>query len=207
MPHQLSGGQQQRVALARALVMEPRVLLLDEPLSNLDAHLREELRHEISLIRERTGLTIVYVTHDQEEALALADRIVILDSGIIRQAGTPIDVYSSPKDAFVGGFIGKASFLPVTYRDGHAHMADIAIAVSAPDIPNGPARLMVRPEAVTLVETGIPATVASTTYLGDRYELWLDVCGTTIRAHTENPIQVGKKVNIQLGRVQLFPSD
>lgn len=207
MPHQLSGGQQQRVALARALAMEPRVLLLDEPLSNLDAHLREELRREISLIRARTGLTIVYVTHDQEEALALADRIVILDSGRIRQAGPPPHVYTQPKDAFVGGFIGKASFLPVVLTGGKCEVTGIPVDVDAGGLPDGPAQLMLRPEAIVIAEEGVPAEVTSVTYLGDRHELWLDVDGTAVRAHVESPAEVGDTVHLRFVRARLFPRD
>ena len=207
MPHQLSGGQQQRVALARALAMEPRVLLLDEPLSNLDAHLREELRREISLIRARTGLTIVYVTHDQEEALALADRIVILDGGRIRQAGPPPEVYTAPVDGFVGGFIGKASFLPVDLVGSGVKVAGVDVAVDAEGLPEGPAQLMLRPEAIVLSESGIPAKVTSVTYLGDRHELWLDIAGTAVRAHVETPAAPGDQVHVSFTRVKLFPVD
>jgi iron(III) transport system ATP-binding protein len=206
MPDQLSGGQQQRVALARALAMEPRVLLLDEPLSNLDAHLREELRREISLIRARTGLTIVYVTHDQEEALALADRIVILDGGRIRQAGPPPDVYTAPIDAFVGGFIGKASFLPVELQGTGVKVAGVDVAVDPEGLPNGPAQLMLRPEAIVLSDAGIPATVTSVTYLGNCHELWLDIDGTAVRAHVETPSSPGAQVHVEFTRVKLFPA-
>ena len=205
MPHQLSGGQQQRVALARALAMEPRVLLLDEPLSNLDAHLREELRREISLIRARTGLTIVYVTHDQEEALALADRIVILDGGKIRQAGPPREVYTTPVDAFVGGFIGKASFLPVQYHEGHVEVAGVRMAVDARDLPDGPARIMLRPESIALTADGVPAKVTSVTYLGDCHEIWLDIDGNAVRAHVDEVAPVGAEVCVTFEHMRLFP--
>ena len=110
-PHQLSGGQQQRVALARALVMEPEVMLLDEPLSNLDAKLREEMRFEINELQRKLGITIVYVTHDQSEAMAMSDRIVVMGNGRIHQIGSPWEIYKKPANAFVAEFIGLANFL------------------------------------------------------------------------------------------------
>jgi iron(III) transport system ATP-binding protein len=115
-PTQLSGGQQQRVALARALVIEPRVLLLDEPLSNLDARLRDELREEIRRVHHETGLTMVYVTHDQKEAMALASRLAVMDRGHVRQVGTPAEVYNRPATRFVAGFLGESNFIPGTVR-------------------------------------------------------------------------------------------
>jgi len=122
-PAQLSGGQQQRVALARALVSRPKIMLLDEPLTNLDANLREEMRFEIKDLQRQTGVTILYVTHDQEVALAISDRIGIMaKDGALRQIGSPHDVYTGPADAFVFSFLGVANFLPVTLRDGRAFL-------------------------------------------------------------------------------------
>ncbi len=119
MPFQLSGGQQQRVALARALVSRPNVMLLDEPLSNLDANLREEMRFEITELRKKTGVTILYVTHDQEVALAISERIAVMDpKGYIRQIGTPDEIYEKPADGFVFRFMGISNFLPLSFRDG-----------------------------------------------------------------------------------------
>lgn len=115
-PTQLSGGQQQRVALARALVIQPRVLLLDEPLSNLDARLRDEMREEIRRLHQETGLTMVYVTHDQKEALSLADRLAVMDQGRLVQVGAPLDVYQRPATRFVAGFLGESNFIPGTLR-------------------------------------------------------------------------------------------
>ncbi len=119
-PTQLSGGQQQRVAIARALVVEPRVLLLDEPLSNLDAKLRLEMRSEIRRIQRELGITVIYVTHDQEEAMAISDRIAVMNVGTIEQVGTPREIYESPKTEFVAGFMGKTNVVPadVVERDG-----------------------------------------------------------------------------------------
>ncbi|MBO8141716.1 MAG: ABC transporter ATP-binding protein, partial [Firmicutes bacterium] len=119
-PEQLSGGQQQRVALARAIVNEPSVLLFDEPLSNLDAKLREQMRHEIRALQQRLGITSIYVTHDQSEAMTLSDRIVVMRDGRIEQVGTPIEIYTRPANRFVASFIGTANLIParVTARDG-----------------------------------------------------------------------------------------
>ena len=116
-PNQLSGGQQQRVALARALVMEPKVLLMDEPLSNLDAKLREQMRTEIRRIQQRLGITSVYVTHDQVEAMTLSDQIVVMNQGKIEQVGTPDEIYRRPRTRFVADFIGRANFVEATVRD------------------------------------------------------------------------------------------
>src|SRR5712692_4798036 len=124
-PHQLSGGQQQRVALARALVMEPKVLLFDEPLSNLDAKLREQMRVEIRAIQQRLGITSVYVTHDQVEAMTLSDRIVVMNKGRIEQVGTPQAIYQRPASRFVADFIGKANFVEarvLSQRDGQVRI-------------------------------------------------------------------------------------
>jgi ABC-type Fe3+/spermidine/putrescine transport system ATPase subunit len=216
MPHQLSGGQQQRVALARALVMKPRVLLLDEPLSNLDAHLREELRREISQIRASLGVTVVYVTHDQEEALALADRIVVMKDGLIRQAGPPPGVYASPQDPFVGGFIGKANFMHVqieslaediTLRLMDGQRAVLPSAVVQVGARSGQASLMVRPEALLLDEAGaLQARVESVTYLGDRLEVLAAVGEDRLRLYAalERSPVVGQTVGLRIERAQLF---
>ena len=112
LPSELSGGQQQRVALARALVLEPAVLLFDEPLSNLDARLRREMREEIRTLQQRLGLTVAYVTHDQSEALAVSDQIIVMDHGVIAQAGTPQELYEYPTSEFVAGFMGEAMLFP-----------------------------------------------------------------------------------------------
>lgn len=158
-PNQLSGGQQQRVALARALVVHPKCLLLDEPLSNLDAKLRLEMRSEIRRICKSAGLTAVYVTHDQKEALSIADRLAVLDAGRIEQCGTPMEVYHRPVNRFVAGFIGETNFIPVTVEsvaDGRARLrAPWGIVESRAALPQGlkpgdAATLSLRPEAIRL---------------------------------------------------------
>lgn len=152
-PAQLSGGQQQRVALARALATSPRLLLLDEPLSALDARVRIHLRGEIRALQQRLGVTTVMVTHDQEEALAMADRIVVMNAGRIEQIGSPEQIYESPANAFVAGFVGQANWLRGTIaNDARVLVAQSALAVDASvqHAPGTPAKLMIRPEDVIL---------------------------------------------------------
>lgn len=174
-PSQMSGGQQQRVALARALVVEPRVLLFDEPLSNLDAKLREHMRDEIRSIQQRLGITALYVTHDQSEAMALSDKVVVMNKGLIEQVGTPEEVYRRPTSTFVADFIGKVNFLPgrLRGRDGDATVIDIfGVAVryeGDSDLQTGTGDVVavIRPEALSLsADDGIPVTVERIVYLG-----------------------------------------
>lgn len=149
-PAQLSGGQRQRVALARALAVEPQLLLLDEPFGALDAKVRKELRRWLRELHEQMGLTSIFVTHDQEEALELADRVVVMDHGVIEQIGTPEEVYMAPSTGFVSGFVGDINSLPVTVVDGAARFHDRPIAVEAEGAADGPARLDFRPHDVVL---------------------------------------------------------
>ncbi len=159
---ELSGGQQQRVALARALAPEPPVLLLDEPLSNLDAALRERTRTELRALLKRLGMTAIFVTHDQEEAFALSDRVALLHQGCLQQVGTPEALYSAPANPFVASFLGRANFLPATLDpagSSHARLAAGAVwpvrpVADAPAQPNGAATVMVRPEALQLLRAG-----------------------------------------------------
>jgi iron(III) transport system ATP-binding protein len=178
LPSELSGGQQQRVACARALVLEPRVLLFDEPLSNLDAKLRRRMREEIRELQQGLGLTAVYVTHDQEEALAVSDRIIVMNRGRIAQQGTPADLYERPADAFVADFIGGANLVAceVTGRaDGRAlvRAGPLTLALDNPLSPQ-PAKLVVRPSAARLSAAptpgSLPAAIRKATYLGSHWE-------------------------------------
>ena len=178
LPSELSGGQQQRVACARALVLEPRVLLFDEPLSNLDAKLRRRMRDEIRDLQQSLGLTSVYVTHDQEEALAVSDRIIVMNHGTIAQEGAPADLYERPADAFVADFIGGANLVDceVVARDGSVatvQVGPVRLSVESAH-PHGEAKLVVRSNAVELHGTGvpgsIPAHVAKATYLGSHWD-------------------------------------
>ena len=189
-PKQLSGGQQQRVAVARALVIEPQVLLLDEPLSNLDAKLREQLRVEMRILQRRLGMTFVYVTHDQEEALSLSDWIAVMNAGKVEQAGAPWEIYYHPKTAFLADFVGAVNLVParvtdvadgtVTVRFG-GHSAEVRrpeAALSA----GQEVRLCVRPESFAIapadaVSTGIslPGTIVRRAFLGDTMRYWVKV--------------------------------
>jgi putative spermidine/putrescine transport system ATP-binding protein len=167
-PHQLSGGQQQRVALARALVTRPRVLLLDEPLSALDAKVRAQLRDEIRRIQTELAITTLFVTHDQEEALAVADRVAVMNKGQIEQIGSPEALYSHPSTPFVATFVGLSNRMAATVRAGRALVGDIVLPLIDPAAPDGPAVALVRPENLIIgpVGAGIPATVIATSFLG-----------------------------------------
>jgi iron(III) transport system ATP-binding protein len=186
----LSGGQQQRVALARALVMQPRVLLFDEPLSNLDAKLRRRVRQDIRDLQQRLGITSVYVTHDQEEALAISDLIVVMHRGRVQQTGSPFELYTRPANRFVADFIGSASFLPGSYDGESVSVGDYSFP-HRQAVATGGVSVMVRPEAVRLAEaasgpaagrpgepgpngSGLRAMVKSVSYLGLATELLLD---------------------------------
>jgi iron(III) transport system ATP-binding protein len=178
LPSELSGGQQQRVALARALVLEPAVLLFDEPLSNLDARLRRTMREEIRSLQQRLQLTVAYVTHDQSEALAVSDQIIVMEAGRIAQAGTPQQLYESPGSEFVAGFMGDAMlFEAVSGADGWVRLGPLAVRPAHP-VPAGPVKLAVRPEAwEVLGEPGagsLPATLTKSAYLGSFCELSFD---------------------------------
>ena len=176
LPSELSGGQQQRVAVARALVLEPSVLLFDEPLSNLDARLRRKMREEIRELQQRLGVTVVYVTHDQAEALAISDKIIVMNQAVIAQEGTPQDLYESPASAFVAGFVGEANRIPVTLRRLDGGMAEVTagearLVLPHRDLPDGAAELALRPEAIALLDPTDPAAmlqgkVLKAAYLG-----------------------------------------
>jgi iron(III) transport system ATP-binding protein len=205
-PHELSGGQQQRVALARALVSEPKVLLLDEPLSNLDAKLREELRVEIKELQRRMGITVILVTHDQMEAMVMSDRIVVMREGVIQQVGTATEIYTHPMNDFVAGFVGKANLLPLTL-DSKA--PSIAGGLPMPDLleggdPRQGGSVMVRPEDVRLSPLPLPLTapagggagspasvrVAARFYLGESLLLVLEAGDLRLQARTQTEVTV-----------------
>lgn len=180
MPSELSGGQQQRVALARAMVLEPKVLLFDEPLSNLDARLRRRVRDEIRGLQQALGLTVVYVTHDQSEALAISDRIIVMNSARIAQDGTPRELYEAPADRFVVNFMGEASILPVeilSIDSGTAtvRLGETLLLLPSRGLPTGRAALAVRPHAVHLSDgpgdaAGLTGTIRRVVYGGDHME-------------------------------------
>ncbi len=178
-PSELSGGQQQRVAVARALVLEPQVLLFDEPLSNLDAKLRRRVREEIRDIQKSLELTSIYVTHDQEEALAVSDRIIVMNNAVIAQAGTPNELYESPADLFVADFIGDANVIEAEITAINGSTATVRFGEATMDLPHrgspiGQIHLAIRPEAIVLSEkvagAGFEGQVLKATYLGDHME-------------------------------------
>lgn len=188
-PHEISGGQQQRVALARALVVQPDTLLFDEPLSNLDANLREQMRFEIRRIHKETGITMVYVTHDQGEAMVIADRIAVLNRGQIEQIGTPREIYESPQSRFVASFIGQANCLPGhLVAPGVVRCGEVDFRTDAAGAfrPGDAVVLCVRPHAVRIhsgklrsedVDNGIPGRLIQQAYLGDLQDLRIALPG------------------------------
>jgi iron(III) transport system ATP-binding protein len=192
LPSELSGGQQQRVAVARALVLEPQVLLFDEPLSNLDAKLRRRMREDIRDIQLKLGLTAVYVTHDQEEALAVSDRIIVMNKGVIVQQGTPRDLYERPADAFIADFIGSANLLAaeVVGNDRKAkrmtlRVGDATLAVPRHAVSGNQVYLVVRPGAVSLQsrpgkQSLLPAIIEKATYLGSHWEYTINAAGHSL---------------------------
>jgi len=216
-PRHISGGQQQRVGLARALVYRPKVLLLDEPLSNLDAKLREEMRFEIRDLIDRLGITGVYVTHDQAEALALSDRVAVMHAGHIEQVGTPDEIYDSPQSRFVADFIGLSDFVEGTVVAVHPEQAIAAIQVndleiSIPAMPEmAPGRsvlLFIRPNNVELLPAShqggtnvFPGIVRKMTYLGDRADYRITVGeGLQLRVQTDGKVRFseGERVKAHL---------
>ncbi|HUZ22248.1 MAG TPA: ABC transporter ATP-binding protein [Streptosporangiaceae bacterium] len=185
---QISGGQQQRVALARALAIEPKVLLLDEPLSALDAKVRGQLRDQIRRIQLELGITTLFVTHDQEEALAIADRVGVMREGRIEQLAPPTEVYSRPASSFVAEFVGLTNRLPGEVRNGRVSVQGCELPLMDSTVPDGPAIALVRPEAVTLAsgagqESGpLVGTVIAATFLGATSRLTVDLGSTTVMA-------------------------
>ena len=192
-PNQLSGGQQQRVAVGRALVVRPEILLLDEPLSNLDAKLRESLRWEMRDLQQQLKMTFVYVTHDQDEALSLSDWIAVMNAGRVEQAGTPWEIYYHPKTAFLADFVGAVNLVPGTVRevrgtDAVVSFGERSLTVRVPAgvtvAPGALVTLCVRPEALGLAArsaspdgAGLPGTVARKAFLGDLMRYWITVDG------------------------------
>jgi iron(III) transport system ATP-binding protein len=202
-PDRLSGGQQQRVALARAIITEPKVLLFDEPLSNLDAKLRAEMRGEIRAIQRRVGITSLYVTHDQAEAMALSDRIVVMRAGRIEQVGPPVELYAHPLTRFVADFLGRVNFLaaePVSLRTVRVRLASATAELAVPDgtaRTPGPWLAVLRPETIRLVpeaaaSPGLPrGRVRRVAYLGDVAEYEVEAEAVTLLISVANPVAHG----------------
>ena len=188
--NQLSGGQQQRIALARALVVEPSVLLFDEPLSNLDAKLRVAMRTEIRRIQQKVGITAIYVTHDQAEAMSISDKIIIMNGGIVEQMGTPEETYYSPKNEFVADFIGEANFLDGTVKGDNVvdiNGIDVICNTEALSVGNK-CRIVLRPEGATISEEGLlPCEVVYSCFMGSYQNYHVMVGNTLVKLEEYNP--------------------
>jgi iron(III) transport system ATP-binding protein len=204
LPGELSGGQQQRVALARALVLEPSVMLFDEPLSNLDVRLRREMREEIRSLQQRLRLTVAYVTHDQSEALAVSDQIIVMDHGVIAQQGSPQQLYAQPESEFVAGFMGEAMvFSAFAHTDGRVDLGPLSLA-QRPGIASGIVKVAVRPEAWLIGSAvGLAATVRKVAYLGSYYEYAFETeLGSVLVISTDlsSPLSIGAQTILSLAR-------
>lgn len=219
LPSELSGGQQQRVAVARALVLQPEVLLFDEPLSNLDAKLRRRVREEIRDIQQNLGLTSVYVTHDQEEALAVSDNIIVMRNAEIAQEGSPRELYERPVDLFVADFIGDANIVDTEIRSvsGETATVDIGgltIELPSRGLPTGPAKVAIRPESLIISDApsaeGLTGTITKASYLGNHLEYTISTkVGElfVIDRRVNAPIPVSTTVSVTLGdQLALIPN-
>lgn len=223
-PTQLSGGQQQRVALARALIMEPKVLLMDEPLSNLDAKLREEMRTEIRRIQKEMNITSVYVTHDQIEAMTLSDRIVVMNQGIIEQIGTPVEIYRFPNSRFVANFIGRANFVPGVVQEQQERKLTVKALGEVIALKNiqrefnkqEAVTLIIRPEMIRIKKTGelFKGVIRRAVYLGDVIEYDVEVSGQLITGLETDPYMMelfpeGEQVTVGCaeGCIQVLPGE
>lgn len=197
----LSGGQQQRVAIARALINEPKVLLLDEPLGALDAKLRKEMQAELKKIQKEVGITFVFVTHDQEEALTMSDTVVVMNEGTIQQIGTPIDVYNEPENRFVARFIGESNIIEgVMVRDYLVAFDDLEFVCVDKGFPeNEPVDVVIRPEDIDIVgsfDANLKGTVKSVTFKGVHYEIIVESTHRDYLIHTTDFFEVGLEVGL-----------
>jgi len=210
-PHQLSGGEQQRIAVARALVLEPKILLLDEPFSNLDARLRVRMREELKTLQRQVGITTIFVTHDQEEALTLADRIAVMNKGVMEQVDTPSALYRRPQKLFVADFIGTMNFIRARYHRDRGAFAGGRLGIAAQGEWRDGAAVTIafRPEDVTFVDTdaGIPAEVRRVVNLGHYLEVTVDCPGVgTVKVFTDGqrPMAEGQGLHIHLRRILAY---
>ena len=199
----LSGGQQQRVAIARALISHPQVLLLDEPLGALDLKLRKDMQVELKKIQKQTGITFIFVTHDQEEALSMSDTVVVMSEGKIHQIGTPVDIYNEPENAFVADFIGESNFLDgVMLEDYKVRFSGQTFqCLDKEFMKNEPVDVVVRPEDVDIVpvEKGqLTGVVTSVTFMGVHYEIIVDVNGFKWMIQTTDFVDVDERIGIEL---------
>jgi iron(III) transport system ATP-binding protein len=208
-PAQLSGGQRQRVALARCLVAEPRAVLLDEPLANLDLALRATMQEAFAAFHRRSGATMLYVTHDQSEALALADRVAVMKDGQIRQFATPEQLYNCPMDCFVAGFVGDGAVIS-TRAAGHLNAGRLRVEALGQQILAAashplPSHLCIRPEQVKIAPDGpIGARVSACSYQGGRFRLVLETDGETVIAHSSQRANIGETLRLAIGQPWAF---
>lgn len=212
-PHQLSGGQQQRVALARALVMRPGLLLLDEPLSNLDAKLRESMRFEISSIQKELGITVIYVTHDQSEAMTMSDRVVVMSRGVIQQIGTPYEIYRNPANKMVADFIGLVNFVEGEVQGDRVYISGTGVSFPNTSGITGSATIAVRPENITMFRTSgtIEGTLVHRFYLGDavdyRVQCKHHVIRVIVKGAELKEFTDGEKVYLDFDKIMVFDRD
>ena len=200
-PDSLSGGQQQRIAIARAIVNEPQILLLDEPLGALDLKLRQDMQKELIRLKKELGITFIYVTHDQEEALTMSDKIVVMNQGYIQQIGTPEDIYNEPENAFVADFIGSANLLSgIMIQDELVSINDVKFACVDKGFGNNkPVDVVIRPEDVEIKEKGqgiFPAVVTSVLFKGVHYEIFAKGIGIDWMIHTTAYHEVGSEIDL-----------
>lgn len=206
LPSELSGGQQQRVAVARAIVLEPSVLLFDEPLSNLDAKLRRKVRDDIRDLQQRLQLTVIYVTHDQQEALAVSDKVIVMDNAVIAQEGTPDDLYCRPRSRFLADFMGEANLIEGVFGSGPEGVTfernGIVLALGAIDVPPGAKFLAIRPDRISLSPSTAngPVRVLRRAFVGASFEYTLETPwgeGLVIRPSSEKTIATGTMVDLR----------
>lgn len=212
MPSQLSGGQQQRIALGRALIAEPKLLLLDEPLSNLDAKLRDSMRYEIKRISKELNITVIFVTHDQTEAMTMSDKVIILNKGIVQQSGSPFEIYHRPDNQFVADFIGKVNLIKVEKKQGKTYLLGSYIDVDF-DVEYDRAVVGIRPENIILDDNGvIDATIEDMYFLGENTDMFLKFDnGEVVRCMAESEAydkyKQGDKVKVRIKSYIAYPDD
>ncbi len=227
-PAKLSGGEQQRIALARAIAINPKVMLLDEPLSNLDAKLREEMRFEIKDLQRKFGFTIIYVTHDQAEAMALSDRMLVMDNGVVQQIAPPLEIYDRPVNKFVFSFIGLSNFIPVRVAGGVATIegTNVPAGTGVPERLDEKALLACRPSDIDIVPQdsqadgtgggsaprlpGIPGKILRRTYLGDIVDYKVQIGRSEVRVQKTRRsaiLREGEACRIRFNRILWYPED
>ena len=212
-PDQLSGGQQQRVAIARAVASNPKLLLLDEPLSNLDAKLRESMRFEIKEIQKNFGISVVYVTHDQSEAMAMSDRVIVINRGVIQQIGTPIEIYRNPANQFVADFLGKINFIKGEVKNGRIELTGLGQSLPYDGPRTGKVVVAVRPENIDLsLDSGdLEGRISSMFYMGDVNDCRVDINGVQVRviadSHSYDKLYGNEKIYLRVQEFLVYEDD